>query len=96
MFSVETEPVRRHRISSGVQDPWKDQSMKVTKVFGLAAFGALLMLVAPASPAQAMSLSNPGAAAAVRQDSGQATTEVHWHGHHHWHRWHHRHWRHRW
>jgi hypothetical protein len=68
--------------------------MKVTRVLSLAAVGALLAIAAPAAPALAMSLSNPGAAAAVQQDA-RVTTEVRWH-HHHWHRWHHRHWRHRW
>jgi hypothetical protein len=72
--------------------------MQVTKVLGLAAVGALLVLAAPAERAQAMSLSNPGAAAAVQQDVKPATTEVRW-GHHGWHRgWghrhhHHHHWR---
>ena len=69
--------------------------MNVTKVLGLAAVGALLMLAAPAERAQALSLSNPGAAAAVPDGSKQMTTEVRWH-----HRWHHRrhwrHWRRRW
>ena len=67
--------------------------MNVTKVLGLAAIGALLMLAAPVERAQAMSLSNPGAAAAVQDGSRQITTEVrwghHWHHHRHWHR----HWR---
>jgi hypothetical protein len=71
--------------------------MQFTKVLGLAAVGAFLALAAPAN---AMSLSNPGAAAAVQEDARLATTEVHWrhHGHHHhyrWHRWHHRHHHHR-
>src|SRR4029079_7032285 len=77
--------------------------MQFTKVFGLAAVGALLALVAPAERANALSLSNPGAAAAVQEDARLATTEVHWrhHRHHRWHGWHHRrhhhhrHW-HRW
>ena len=65
--------------------------MNVTKVLGLAAVGALLMLAAPAERAQALSLSNPGAAAAVQDGSRQVTTEVRWghhhhHHHHHWHR----------
>jgi hypothetical protein len=64
--------------------------MKLTKVLGLAAVAAMLMLAAPSERAQAMSLSNPGAAAAVQDGSRQATTEVrwghHWH-HHHWHHW---------
>jgi hypothetical protein len=70
--------------------------MNGTKVLGLAAVGAVLLLAAPAEQAQAVSLINPGAAAAVQQDA-QATTEVRWH--HRWHRhywrrhWHHRHWR---
>jgi hypothetical protein len=65
----------------------------VTKVFGLAAVGALLVLAAPAERANALSLSNPGAAAAVQEDARLATTEVHWRHHHHhrWHRWHHHH-----
>jgi len=50
----------------------------------------LLVLAAPAERAQALSLSNPGAAAAVQDGSKQmTTTEVRWR------RWHHRrHWRH--
>jgi hypothetical protein len=60
--------------------------MNVTRLLGLAAVGALLILAAPAERAQAMSLANPGAAAAV-QDSSKQTTEVGWH--HHWHHHHH-------
>jgi hypothetical protein len=76
--------------------------MQVTKALGLAAVGALLVLAAPTERAQALSLSNPGAAAAVQQDIKADTTEVRWGHHHHgwhrgWHRhhrWHHhRHWR---
>jgi hypothetical protein len=69
--------------------------MKLTKVLGLAAVGAMLMLAAPAERAQALSLSNPGAAAAVQDGSRQMTTEVRWHHRHYSHRWHHRHWHHR-
>ena len=68
--------------------------MSLTRLLGLAAVGGLLMLAAPAGSALAMSLSNPGAAAAVRDGSKPMTTEVRW-GHHWHHRWHHhRHWRH--
>ena len=73
--------------------------MQVTKILGLAAVGALLVLAAPTERAQALSLSNPGAAAAVQQDIKADTTEVRWGHHHGWHRgwhrhrWHHRHWR---
>ena len=68
--------------------------MNVTRVLGLAAVGALLVLAAPAERAQALSLSNPGAATAVQEGSKQMTTEVRWGRGHHWHRWHHRrHWR---
>jgi uncharacterized protein YraI len=75
--------------------------MQMTKVLGLAAVGALLVLATPAERAQALSLSNPGAAAAVQQATGPETTEVRWGHHHGWHRgghrhhrWHHhRHWR---
>lgn len=76
--------------------------MNGTKVLGLAAVGALLMLAAPIGSAQAMSVINPGAASTVREDARLPTTEVRWHWHHHWHhrwhrhwhwrRWHHRHW----
>ena len=64
--------------------------MNRNRVLGLAAVGALLVLAAPAERAQALSLSNPGAAAAVQDGSKQmTTTEVRWR------RWHHRrHWRH--
>jgi hypothetical protein len=68
--------------------------MNMTRVLGLAAVGALLVLAAPAERAQALSLSNPGAATAVQEGSKQMTTEVRWHRGHRWHRWHHRrHWR---
>lgn len=71
--------------------------MQVMKVLGLAAVGAVLALAAPAERANAISLSNPGAAAAVQEDARQVATEVHWrhHRHHRWHRHHrhHRHWR---
>lgn len=73
--------------------------MTLTKVLGLAATGALLVLAMPAQHAAAMSLINPGAAAAVQEDSQLAarqTTEVRWRHHprYHgrWHRWHRRHW----
>jgi hypothetical protein len=76
------------------------------KMLGLFALGALLVLAAPAQRAQALSLINPGIAAAV-QDENRLATEVRWHHHHGWHRhwgwrhhrWHHRHWgwrHHRW
>ena len=65
--------------------------MNVTRVLGVAAIGALLVLAAPADRAQALSLSNPGAAAAVQDGLKQITTEVRW-GHH----WHHRHWHRHW
>ena len=76
--------------------------MNVKKILGFLAIGGLLVLAAPAERAQAVSLINPGIAAAVQDDSSKLTTEVRWHrhhwGHHRWHRrhWHHRHWRHRW
>ena len=41
--------------------------MNVTRLLGLAAVGGLLILAAPAERAQALSLANPGAAAAVQQ-----------------------------
>ena len=70
--------------------------MNVTKVFGLAALGTLLAVVAPAQGALALSLVNPGAAAAVQESSKEDSiaTQVHWRRHHH-HRWHHRHHHHR-
>ena len=72
--------------------------MNGTKVLGLLAMGAFLVMAAPAEHAQAVSLINPGAAGTLQEDSRQFTTQVHWH--HHWHHrhwgWHHRHWRHRW
>jgi hypothetical protein len=64
--------------------------MKVTKVLGLAAVGALLILAAPTQQAQAMSLSSPSAAVAA-QDGTIQTTQVGWHRH-----WHHHHWHRRW
>jgi hypothetical protein len=65
--------------------------MKVTRILGLAAIGALLTLAAPAERAQALTLANPGAAAAVQESSKQGMTEVRWHRHYHMHHhWHHR------
>jgi hypothetical protein len=70
--------------------------MSGTKVLGLVAVSAFLVMTAPVGSAQAASLINPGAAAAVQQDSKQQmTTEVRWHWHRHWHhhrghRWHRR------
>jgi hypothetical protein len=64
--------------------------MNVMKLLGLAAVGGLLMLAVPAERAQALSLANPGAAAAVQESSKQGSvTEVRWHRHWH-HRWHRR------
>ena len=63
--------------------------MQVTKILGLAAVGALFALTAPAERANALSLSNPGAAAAVQEDTKLATTEVHWRNHRHHHHYHH-------
>jgi Ni/Co efflux regulator RcnB len=75
--------------------------MNVTRLLGLAAVGALLIVAAPTERAQALSLASPGAAAAVQDDAKDITTEVHWRHHRHWchhrhwghHRHHHRHWR---
>jgi hypothetical protein len=66
--------------------------MNVTRVLGLAAVGALLAIAAPTGRAQALSLANPGAAAAVQETSKQGSvTEVRWHRHYHWHHhYHHR------
>ena len=58
--------------------------MNVTRLLGLAAVGALLILAAPT--AQALSLANPGAAVAVQQDSKVEATQVGWHRRGHWHR----------
>ena len=62
--------------------------MKVTKVLGLAAVGALLILAAPTERAQAMSLANPGAAVGgPGQVQSWRRPRCVWH--HHWHRHHH-------
>jgi hypothetical protein len=66
--------------------------MKVTRLLGLAAVGALLILAAPAERAQALSLANPGGAVAIQQDTKADSTQVGWHRHWHHHHWHHRHW----
>ena len=66
--------------------------MKMTRVLGLAAIGAVLVLAAPAERAQALSLVNPATAAAIQEGAKQDTTEVRWHRH----RWHRHGWRHRW
>jgi hypothetical protein len=64
--------------------------MNVTRLLGLAAVGALLILAAPTERAQALSLNNPSAAAAIQEGSAPVTTQVYWHRHwhHHWHHWH--------
>jgi hypothetical protein len=58
--------------------------MNGTKVLGLAAIAAVLMVASPVQRAGAVSLINPGAASAVQDDTRQLTTEVRW-GHHHHH-----------
>jgi hypothetical protein len=63
-------------------------SMKMTRVLGLAAIGAVLVLAAPAQQAQALSLASPATVTAVQEGSKATTTEVRWHRR--WHR--HRHW----
>jgi len=69
--------------------------MQMTKVLGLAVVGAMLALAAPTERANALSLSNPGAVAAVQEDIKPETTTVgwrhRWHRHHHHHRYHHHH-----
>jgi hypothetical protein len=67
--------------------------MNVTKVLGLAAVGAFLILATPVQRAEALSLANPGTAAAVQDGSKQTTTEVRWGRHRGWHRHYHRRWR---
>ena len=52
--------------------------MNRTKVLGLAAVAAVLVLASPVQRASAVSLINPGAATAVQDDSKQLTTEVRW------------------
>jgi hypothetical protein len=69
-------------------------SMKMTRVLGLAAIGAVLVLAAPAERAQALSLANPATVTAIQESSKASTTEVHWHRHWHHHHHHHHCWRH--
>ncbi|MEH2473225.1 hypothetical protein V1281_005589 [Nitrobacteraceae bacterium AZCC 2161] len=75
--------------------------MNVKMMLGLTAVAGLLVVAAPAERANAVSLVNPGIAAAVQGETATGTTEVRWHRgwhrHHGWHRrhWHRRHWRHR-
>ena len=67
--------------------------MNGTKVLGLAAVAAVLVVASPVQRAGAVSLINPGAATAVQDDTRQLTTEVRWHHRHWgWHRGWHRHW----
>ena len=75
--------VRRKRVSENLEEI----DMNGTKVLGLAAMGAFLVMAAPVEHARAVSLINPGAAGTLQEGSRQLTTEVHWHHH-----WHHRHW----
>jgi hypothetical protein len=95
------------RTTSGCHQPSRRIHVNVKKILGFLAIGGLLIVAAPAERAQALSLINPGIAAAVQDDSSKLTTEVRWHHHHGWHRhrgwhrhhgwhrhrWHHRHWR---
>jgi hypothetical protein len=85
LFSSVAWPLARNPITTG------EISMKMTRVLGLAAIGAVLVLAAPAQQAQALSLANPATANAIQESSKVTTTEVRWHGHGHWHH-HHRHW----
>ena len=64
--------------------------MKMTRVLGLAALGALVVLAAPAKQDQALSLANPAAVTTIQEGSKASTTEVRWHRrwHRHWHRHH--------
>jgi len=63
--------------------------MKMTRVLGLAAIGAILVLAAPTQQAQALSLANPASVTAIQEGSKASTTEVRWHGHWRHHRcWH--------
>lgn len=83
--------------------------MNAKPILVFLAFAALLLVTAPNERARASSLSSPGAAIAVQNNSNNLTTEVRWHshysGHRHfgWHRhysghrhfgWPRRHWRH--
>lgn len=63
--------------------------MNVKKILGFLSLGGLLILAAPAGPAQALSLINPGIAAAVQDVSGKLTSEARSRRHH----WRHRHYR---
>ena len=58
--------------------------MNGTKVLGLAAIAAVLVVASPVQRAGAVSLINPGAATAVQDDARQLTTEVRWGHHHRW------------
>lgn len=64
--------------------------MKITRVLGLAAIGAMLVLAAQVQQAQALSLANPAGVTAAQESSKASTTEVRWHWHHHHHHHHHR------
>jgi hypothetical protein len=67
--------------------------MNVKRILGFAAVAGLLIVAAPTERAQALSLSTPGAAAAVQDESVKNTTEVRWHRHWRRHYGHRRHWR---
>ncbi len=71
--------------------------MTMKKLLGLLAVAGLMFVVTPSQNANAMSLANPGAAAAAKQSSMGTTTEVQYRRHwrrHGWQRrsWHRRHW----
>jgi hypothetical protein len=71
--------------------------MTVTKLLGVAAVGAMLVMAAPTQQAKAMSVINPGLTAQIDHGAVAQTTEVRWHGRHGgwrrpWHP-HRRHWR---
>ncbi|MGA2055629.1 MAG: hypothetical protein ABSG88_09985 [Bradyrhizobium sp.] len=53
--------------------------MKMTRVLGLAAIAAFLVVAAPAQRAQALSLVNPASVTVIAAGSKVSTTQVHWH-----------------
>lgn len=80
----------------GGSEPEGKIQMNSKRILGFFAVAGLLIIAAPAEHAMALSLINPGAAAA-QEESGKLTTEVYWRRGWHRHYWHHRHWhRHHW
>jgi len=78
--AVHDVPAQIIRVAAGTaSDRQRGDIMKTTRVLGLAAIGAMLVLAAPTPQAQALSLANPASVTAIEASSKASTMQVHWH-----------------